>query len=149
MILRFLAASVAAMTALVAAAVPAQAATPGLKCDTYWNTPYGPVAQCTQDMGGTGRVGFHSALTHAFNAQTGYMAFASGGRNWYGHPSVRATDGVVGQVYGYGMFSTGFGPAVYADQVRKDGMGRWGVWNYYTNEFHPSSGWMTWCCRAN
>jgi hypothetical protein len=147
MIFRFLVAALTSVALVVVAPLPAQADT-GINCDRYLNTSYGPVGQCVQDTGAWGRVGMYSPLTRTFSPTSEFMRFTVPyGRNYFGS-TIRGTDGVVGQVRGYGEFETAYGPAIWATQVRSNGLARWGVWNHYNNIFSPSSGWFSVCCLA-
>jgi hypothetical protein len=105
----------------------------------YLMTGFGPVAQCTQRVGDQARVGLYSPYTGDFGEQTDWLPVVDA--SWY-DGEVQATDEVVAEARGYAVLNTVYAGAVWATQYR-DGEGRWGTFNVYTNEFHPAeNGWQ-------
>jgi hypothetical protein len=105
----------------------------------YLNTPYGAVAQCTQQSGGQARIGFYSPITQDFQPTIGWTEVTQD--RWY-EGSMLATDGVRAEVRGYAVVGTDYGPGVFATQYL-DGKARWGSVNLFTDRFYPSeSGWQ-------
>lgn len=72
----------------------------------YLSTGYGPLAQCTQVSGASGRAGFYSPLTGQFSPTTGWLPVHAVG--WYSWNS--------GTIRGWTSLQTAYGPAVWATQ---------------------------------
>lgn len=104
----------------------------------YLNTPFGALAQCTQQSGGQARIGYYSPITEDFGPQIGWTEVTQD--RWY-EGSMLATDGVRAEVRGYAVVGTDYGPGVFATQYL-DGKARWGTVNLFTDRFYPSDqGW--------